>query len=162
MTLGTRPATRLLLTAGAASVLLLAVTGCEKPNPGVSVWSGTTSQHTQALCWSADATQSVEAAGCARDVITKAREGGQIPEISVIPGDTIGISVDPKVAANGWIPEVGSEPLATTPITSTYFRFTFPDLQSVPAEGLELRVLASGESNNDLRGLWVYRLVPAP
>lgn len=162
MTLGSSPAARLFLTTGAAGVLLLALTGCDKPNPGVSVWSGTTSEHTQALCWSADATQSVEAAGCASDVITKAREGGEIPEIAVVPGDTIGISVDPTVADNGWIPQVGSEPLATTPITSTYFRFTFPDLQSVPAEGLELQVLASGESVNDLRGLWVYKLVPAP
>lgn len=138
-----------------------AATGCEKPNPGVTVWAGTSSNNSRAICWSANPGESVTARGCAQDVVSKALNGGTIPQVTVVPGDTIGISVDPVVADLGWIPEVGNQPLVQAPIKETYFRFTYPDLQPVPAEGLELRVVASGENTSAIRGLWVYQLMPA-
>lgn len=143
------------LAAGTA----VALTGCEKPNPGVTVFSGTNSEHTQALCWSADATESVQARGCADDILQQAVDGGEVPTITVIPGDVVGISVDPVVADNGWLPVVGDQALSETPITTTYFRFTFPESVAIPEGGFEMQIKAAGESADDLRGIWLFRLV---
>ncbi len=49
--------------AGTAAATVLA--GCEQPTPGVTMWSGTHSTRAQALCWSDDPTQSVDAQKCA-------------------------------------------------------------------------------------------------
>lgn len=137
-----------------------ALAACEKPNPGVTVWSGTNSQHEQAVCWSADPTQSIQAQGCAASIVAEAQAGGNVPVIPVVPGDVVGISVDPVVTDGGWFPVIGGQRLSETPITSTYWRFTFPELQTFPAEGLELRIQAAGEGADSLRGLWLFQLQP--
>jgi hypothetical protein len=144
------------LAAGTAAAL----TGCEKPNPGVTVFSGTNSEHAQALCWSPDAAESVQARGCAGDILQKAVDGGEVPIITVTPGDVVGISVDPVVADNGWVPVVGNESLSQTPITTTYFRFTFPEAVTAPEGGFEMQIKAAGENASDLRGIWLFKLTP--
>jgi hypothetical protein len=137
---------------------VLALTACEKPAPGVSVFSGMTSTHRAALCWSFDGAP-LSPETCAQDVVTQALEGAEVGRIPVIPGDVIGISVDPVVADAGWFPVIGSQRLTQTPITSTYYRFTYPDLQQVPADGVSLQVVAGRDGT---RGLWVFQLVPSP
>ena len=87
--------------------------------------------------------------------------GGKAPVITVTPGNTLGISVDPEVADNGWFPVIGQERLSQTPITSTYFRFTFPTLQQIPADGFTLQIVARGSKPDITRGLWIYKLQPA-
>ncbi len=73
-----------------------------------------------------------------------------------MPGDTVGISVDPKVADAGWTPVIGQQRLTSTPLDTTYYRFTYPDLQEVPADGVLLQIVAGrGEST---KGIWVFRL----
>ena len=138
-------------------VLPLALAACEKPNPGASVFSGTSSEYQQAACWKADA--AIDIAGCARDVLEGATSGEALATIPVVPGDTIGISVDPVVADAGWVPSINGQGLAPAPITSTYYRFTFPEFQEVPAEGLIMEVVAG--SDGEARGLWLFRLVPS-
>jgi hypothetical protein len=139
---------------------VLGLAACEKPNPGATVWSGTQSAHSQALCWSSDpAVASTK--DCAQDVIAKFLAGGQAPVITVGPGNTLGISVDPVVADNGWFPVIGQERLSQTPITSTYFRFTFPTLQQIPAEGFTLQIVARGSKPDITRGLWIYKIQTA-
>ena len=44
---------RLALTVAALAAVTVALAGCEKPNPGASVFSGTTTQYRQAACWAA-------------------------------------------------------------------------------------------------------------
>lgn len=142
-----------------ASAAVFALGACEKPAPGISVFSGTTTKHDAALCWSFSG-DSLSPEDCAQDVVQEALTGSGVFSIPVIPGETVGISVDPKVADEGWTPVIGTERLVQTPINSTYFRFSFPDLQEVPAGGLPLQVVAgSGEVT---RGIWVFRLVPNP
>ena len=63
------------------------------------------------------------------------------------------------MADAGWFPVIGDQRLTQSPITSTYYRFTFPDLQEVPAEGLTLQIVAGQDDKT--RGIWVYQLVPA-
>ena len=148
---------RLAVIALAAGTVA-ALSGCEKPNPGVTVFSGTNSERQQAICWSADAAESVEARGCASSIIQEAIDGGRVPTVNVVPGSTVGISVDPVIADHGWIPSVGGQQLSQTPITSTYFRFTFPEVTASPEGGYEMRIQAAGENPANLRGLWVFKL----
>jgi len=139
-----------------ASALLLSA--CEKPSPGVSVFSGSTSSYREAVCWSFDG-EPLGPETCAQDIVAQALEGEQVASLPVLPGDVIGISVDPKVADLGWYPVVGSQRLTQQPVFSTYYRFTYPDLQPVPPDGVALQVVA-GQGTETL-GLWVFRIVPA-
>lgn len=143
----------------AIPVVALAVFGlsaCEKPAPGVSVTSGTTTAYRTALCWSFSG-EPLSAQNCAQDLVTQAVDGGQAARIPVIPGATIGISVDPVVADTGWYPVIGTQKLTEQPLTTTYYRFTYPDLQEVPAGGVPLQIVAA--DGNDTLGLWVFSLV---
>lgn len=149
-----------MLVFGAAMAGTVLLTGCEKPFPGATVWSGTNSEHASALCWSFDAAQPIDETQCASAVQEKAAEDGELPRLSVTGGQTVGISVDPVLADNGWIPVINNERLSEQPITSTYWRFTFPEFQELPAEGVELQILAVGENADQLRGIWAYTLVP--
>ena len=140
------------LIAVSAALLL---TGCEKPAPGVSVFSGTTTEHRQAVCWAFES-DALEPGNCAQELLTEASAGDVVARIPVVPGDTVGISVDPKVAEAGWTPVIGQQRLTSTPLDTTYYRFTYPDLQEVPADGVLLQIVAGrGEST---RGIWVFRL----
>jgi hypothetical protein len=49
--------------------------------------------------------------------------------------------------------------LTSTPLTSPYFRFTFPDLQEVPEDGVLLQIVAG--QGDSTRGIWIFRLVRA-
>lgn len=148
---------RLPLILVGAAALVLGLTGCEKPNPGASVFSGTTTQWRQAVCWAAEG-ESIDADACAQDVIAKAADGGQLASIPVVPGQIVGISVDPVVADTGWFPRINGQNLTQAPITSTYFRFTFPEFQEVAADGLLMELVAGSEGAN--RGIWFFQLVP--
>lgn len=145
-----------------AAITLTAVslmfTGCTKPAPGASVFSGTVTKHREATCWAFDA-PALAAGECAQDLIAQAATGDAVSVIPVVPGDTVGISVEPIVADAGWFPVVGNQRLTSTPITSTYYRFTFPELQEIPAEGLLLQIVAGSDTNT--RGIWVFKLDPA-
>ncbi|MGA1479540.1 MAG: hypothetical protein ACO38N_00530 [Candidatus Nanopelagicales bacterium] len=137
---------------------VLALAACEKPAPGVSVVSGMTSAYRAALCWSFDG-EPLSAETCAQDVVTEALDGADVARVPVIPGQVSGISVDPVVADAGWFPVIGSQRLTQQPITSTYYRFTYPDLQEVPADGVSLQVVAGADGT---LGLWIFQLIPSP
>jgi hypothetical protein len=130
------------------SSLVLALAGCEHPRPGATAWSGTTSEYRPALCW---ADQGVV------DTQSCAEAESDLPEIPVLAGRVIGISIDPKVAKNGWIPFLDNEPMTQGPITSSYWRVPFPG--SLRAQGATLRVISLGESGS-AQGLWAWRLIP--
>ena len=149
---------RVALVLAAGIAVILGVAGCEKPNPGASVFSGTTSQWREADCWGFDGS-TIDISACAKDVLEAATSGAKLPVIPVTPGQTIGISVDPVVADAGWQPLVNNQSLSPSPITSTYYRFTFPEFQELPEEGVVMEILA-GEQGA-ARGLWMFRLVPA-
>lgn len=144
-----RRVAQLLALAGLAAA---ALAGCEKPFPGATVWSGTQSDFREAQCWSFDATEPLDAPGCLE-------QRDNVGSVSVIPGSTVGISVDPKVAENGWFPTIGDQRLTTNPLTTTYFRFSLSE-QNLE-KPLELRVLALGEDRSKVRGLWLYELTRA-
>jgi hypothetical protein len=146
---------RAAVIAIAAAAAAVSLTACDKPNPIATVFSGTTSDWQPALCWSHDGAP-IDLEACAQAVLGAA---GEVPQIPVVPGSTIGISVDPVVAEAGWRPVVNGQDLVPGLITSTYFRFTFPDLQAVPEDGVRMQILAGPA--DEARGVWSFELVPA-
>jgi hypothetical protein len=137
---------------------LLVLSGCTKPLPGATVFSGANSQGRQATCWAFDA-EELAAGDCAQDLIAQAATGDAVSVVNVFPGDTVGISVDPVVAETGWFVVLGNQRLTENPITSLYYRFTFPAAQEIPAEGVLLQIVAS--SGVGARGIWVFKLEQA-
>ncbi|MGB7980493.1 MAG: hypothetical protein WCF36_06830 [Candidatus Nanopelagicales bacterium] len=150
------PRRSLAIAAVVLSPLLLS--GCEKPNPGVTVWSGTASEHVQALCWAHAEVGGLTPAECAQDVLDKAGKGEGIASLEVSPGGTVGISVDPVVAEGGWSVSIAGQSLASG-LTDTYYRFTFPEQVATEGTGFTLQVIASAEPNGQ-RGYWFFQLVP--
>lgn len=143
----------LVALAGAA----MSLTACEKPPPGVSVFSGTTSVRSEALCWAFESDQ-LTPGECAQEILQ-----GQSPpdaqNLTVTPGNTVGISVDPAIAESGWTISIGGQKLIETPLTTTYFRFTLPDLPSqLGTEQLPLQIIAG--QNTKIRGVWIVGLQP--
>jgi hypothetical protein len=150
------PRRSLAIALVALSPLILA--GCQKPYPGVTVWSGTSSQHEPALCWQSEEVGGLTAEECAADVLETAGSGQGIAIIEVSPGDTVGISVDPVVAESGWSAQIAGQSLATG-ITDTYYRFTFPEQVATEGAGYTLQVIAAAQPNG-ARGYWFFQLVP--
>jgi hypothetical protein len=156
------PRRSLAIALVALSPLVLA--GCEKPYPGVTVWSGTSSEHLSALCWQPKELGGLSAGECAQDTLEKAGSGQGIAALEVRPGDTLGISVDPVVAEAGWSVQIAGQTLATN-LTETYFRFTFPEdpqvWEQATAEGpgYILQVIAAAKPNG-ARGYWFVQVLP--
>lgn len=146
------------MVAGVAGLGVLALSGCTQPTPEVTVWSGTASVVRPATCWSTDASVTDAVKACIADAQSKPTT--DIPTVAVTPGNVIGINVDPQVAEATWLPSVGQQPLAEAPISDSYYRFTYPNVQT-PAQGYLLAVTAKGTSADQNRGLWLFRLVPA-
>jgi hypothetical protein len=149
---------RRIALAAAVAVAGLALTACEKPAPGVSVFSGTTTEHRAALCWSFSG-ETLQPEQCAQDLVQRALDGDGVASVPTLANQTVGISVDPTVADTGWFPILGSQRLTEEPVRSTYFRFTFPAVQ-VPADGVPLQIVAG--DGQTTRGIWIFRLVPTP
>jgi hypothetical protein len=136
----------------------LVLSGCEKPYPGVTVWSGTSSEHAEALCWQPKELGGLTAAECANDVLETAGSGQGISGLEVAPGATVGVSVDPVVADGGWSLQIAGQTLATG-LTDTYYRFTFPEQVAAEGAGYTLQVIAAAKPNGS-RGYWFFQLVP--
>lgn len=148
---------RLALVAVAALTPIL-LAGCEKPKPGVTVWSGTSSEHVEATCWQFDDPGSLSANDCAQDLLQKAGQGEGITRLEVAPGDTVGVSVDPVVAEHGWSVQIAGQTLAAG-LTDTYYRFTFPESVATEGPGYTLQVIAAAQPSGT-RGYWFFQLLP--
>lgn len=149
---------RVLLAGILGATLVLGLSACEKPDPSATVFSGTTSKWKPATCWAPEGS-TIDVDACAKEIVQSTSDGATLPAIPVAPGDTVGISVDPVVADAGWQPVINNESRSGGPVTSTYYRFTMPEQSSLPADGIVLQIIA-GTSGN-LRGVWLFRLVPA-
>jgi hypothetical protein len=146
------------LAIGLVALSPLVLAGCEKPYPGVTVWSGTSSEHAAALCWQFQEGASLGPRDCAEDVLAQAGSGEGITRLEVSPGATVGISVDPVVADSGWSVQIAGQTLAAG-LTDTYYRFTFPEQVAAEGPGYTLQVIAAA-SDTGSRGYWFFQLVP--
>lgn len=146
---------RIVPMLAALGMAMLALAACEKPAPGISVVSGSTTVRAEAVCWSFTG-EPLDAAKCAEDALP-ALSGDGVPRVPVLAGQFVGISVDPSVADAGWTVSVSGDRLTPQALTTTYYRFPFP-LATIPGEGLSMEISAG--NGEDLVGVWVFRLVP--
>lgn len=131
---------------GLVAVGFLTLTGCDKPSPTVTVFSGGSSTLAEAQCWSrSDAP--VNTAACSSE--------DRVGSIKVRANQTIGISVDSKIADKGWLVAIGQSQLVRAPITKTYFRFQLSsaDLASGP---LRLQIVAIDKTGKAPLGRWQF------
>lgn len=140
------PAARRSVALGLAAVGLLTLTGCDKPNPTVTVFSGSSSNRAEAICWS-DNGKPVDTSTC--------RGEERVGAITVRADQTVGISVDPKIADSGWIVAVGETQLTSRKITETYFRFSLTP-QQLAAGPLRLQVVAVDKAGTAPAGRWLF------
>lgn len=136
-----------------ATAATAALASCEKPPPGVSVFNGTSSQRVEPTCFSWEGT--IDAQQCLTEAAGRAA-GGETKRLDVSPGTVVGISVDTSIAEAGWYPTINGQRLNQDTITSTYFRFTFPEGAPASPQGYPLAVVSEGEQ----KGVWVVRLDP--
>jgi hypothetical protein len=148
-----------LAALSAAAVATLA--GCDKPSPGVTVFSGTHSDHREAICWSPDADQAFDESDCSITLqSTEDFNDRLLDKVAIIPtapGDTVGISVDTAVADNGWRVSINGRSLTRGPVTDTYFRFTMPG-QLLRNGDAQLVVQALTSDGDGVRGSWIFGL----
>lgn len=132
---------------------VLALAGCEKPTPQVTVFSGTSSVQDQAVCYAREDEPPVDVQQC----LAGAGEDG-VRSLDVIPGRTLGISVDVPVAEQQWIVLLDGQQFTQRPITdSTYRRFLVSDEFGAQGPAL-LQVRELGGDAEEVRGVWLFRL----
>jgi hypothetical protein len=149
----------------AVGVLAVSLSACEQPTPQVSVFSGTSSDHRQAVCWSADA-QPVDLKEClsvtgAGAVDKAASLQESVGEVTVRAGATIGVSVDPEIADRGWYVTLGTNRVNVAPIEDTYYKFSLPADVVEQGRTIPMYVLAQGEATQGASGVWAFQLVPS-
>ena len=127
-----------------------ALASCEKPPPGVTVFTGTTSERLAPTCFSWDG--QIDPQQCLNDAAQKAASG-QTARLSVVPENVVGISVDPAIAEQGWYPSIAGQRLSQEEITETYFRLSFPRVPANP-QGYPLAIISEGEQ----KGVWAVRM----
>ena len=145
---------------------LLALTGCDKPHPNATVFSGSNSVTRAAICWSPDANRTFTDSECLVQVADGKLSAQAVAELAdylepipVKPAQTIGISVDPEIADAGWTITINSRPLNSQPISTTYYRFALSE-RDLRRGSLEMRVFAAADDQKSQRGYWLFELSP--
>jgi len=141
---------RPLASVAAGACLLIGLTGCEKPTPGVTVSSGSHSVHVESTTYCRDG-QSLAAHDCVD-------HSDRFGLIRVKTGDAVAVDVDKTLADHGWrlvLPDVQQ---ATPAQDDHHFAFR-PDFSQGPILHLEIRSLDSVADNATVTGVWKFQLV---
>ena len=125
------------------------------------MFSGSTSAHREAVCWAPDANEAFVEADCSIPLRSTEEFNEQLLEkvaiVPTAPGETVGISVDPGVAATGWQLSINGRALTREAITEKYFRFTMPP-QPLRNGDAQLVIQALTEDGEAIRGSWIFGL----
>jgi hypothetical protein len=141
---------RPLATAAVGATLLLGLTGCEKPTPGVTVSSGKRSVHIESTTFCREG-QSIADNDCVTHPDRSAL-------IRVKAGEQVGIDVDKSIAEHGWV-LVATASNETSPVQDAHhFSFT-PQFNQGPIFDLEVRSLDRVADDARPTGFWRIRLV---
>lgn len=156
------PALKAAAVAVVSVTALAGLTACEKPKPGVTVFSGTHSANREAICWSPDADEAVTGSDCSLQLGPSDADFDKqlLDQVAIVPtaaGATVGISVDPVVARDGWLVTINGRALTRETITDKYFRFTMPP-QPLRRGDAQLVVQAVTAGGDGVRGAWLFGL----
>ena len=135
--------------------LTFTLSGCEKPKPQITVTAGTNTVVAPALCWADDTP--LDTTACSKVINAATKPSAVLPTVQIQRDQTIGVSVDPKVAKFGWNIRLADQNINPTTITSTYYRFTNP-LGTTAANGQYLLILANSKAQG-ARGIWLYKII---
>ncbi len=139
-----------VVTVAAVLAATAALASCEKPPPGVTVFTGTSSQRLAPTCFSWEG--QIDPQQCLTEAAAAAA-AGQTKRLDVVAENVVGISVDPSIAEEGWYPTVAGQRLSQETLKTTYFRFTFPRVPANP-QGYPLAVVSEGQE----KGVWTVRM----
>jgi len=134
----------------AAAALLLALAGCEKPTPGVTVAAGTNSVHIESTVYCHEG-QSAEAQNCEEHV-------DRFGLVRVKQGQAVMIDVDKDIAENGWKLVDTDANAQSNPIDEHFFSYT-PDFANGPIVHLEVRSLERPTTGARTTGVWKFQLI---
>jgi hypothetical protein len=148
-------ARRRLLAAASATTALVALTGCEKPAPLVTLVAGGQSVYSEASGYCFEEDQTLAAGGCAE------REQA-VQRLETREGERIGIDVDKELVDRGWQLEIvdPADPergVASGRLTDHYLPIQAPGIR----QGGRLRLIVrtvSGEQDTPT-GEWQFELV---
>ena len=147
-------ARRRLLAATSAAAAAVALTGCERPTPIVTVVSGMQSEWKEADRFCFDAGTCIE-------------EEAELPRIRVSNGATVGIDVDRELADGAWGVVLdglsADQQRVQTPVQRDNHYLRLPRV-GLDADGAVLTVLLLDEDDpegSEPRGAWSFQLVPA-
>ena len=147
------PARRRLLAASSSVLALVALTGCEKPAPLVTLVSGGQSVYTEANAYCFEEGTSLQGDECA--------ERAQGPtRLEVRPGELVGVDVGKDLVERGWRIQFGTgdDPNNTSPVFEDQHYFTF-EAPGLPDEGAPITVYTVDEKEAPT-GRWLFQLVP--
>jgi methionine-rich copper-binding protein CopC len=155
-----RPLLRIAALVG-AMIATVGLAACEKPAPGATVFSGTTSAHREAVCWAPEANEAFVEADCSISLQSSEEFNQRLLDkvaiVATTPGETVGISVDPAVAESGWLVSINGRALTREPISEEYFRFTMPP-QPLRKGDAQLVIQALTDDGEAIRGSWIFGL----
>ena len=149
------------LAALAAAVALVGLTGCEKPSPGVTLFSGNATVRDEAFSY------------CFEDQDPQAAEGSEdacrldadrTPKVlEVRPGDTVTVDVDKDLVEDGWFAALrveGQDPVRTAVVVDEHTTRIQPDFNQGARQFVEVRKLAEPREDAQVTGLWLFAVVP--
>jgi hypothetical protein len=129
-------------------MILPILAGCEKPTPTVTAASVGTSVQADAICWSESATVPISDE-CRLDP-------SLIKNLTVIPGEFVGFSVDKKIAKSGWVVSINGQRATPGILNSLYYRFNTGE-NTFNNGPIEVEIYAV-TSEAKARGVWAFTL----
>ena len=143
---------RTLLTSVTAGALLLLVSGCERPTPGVTLASGSDSVHVESTTFCFDEP----------DKDCETNPGiDRVGVLQVRSGDTVSIDVDQELAEKGWYLVDADAQQRSGTLDKHHFTFT-ADFANRPTAGvinLQVKSTVKVDDNARVRGYWRFQLV---
>jgi hypothetical protein len=141
---------RPLASLAAGACLLVALTGCQKPTPGVTVSSGSRSVHIESTTYCRDG-QSAQKQDCVEHL-------DRLGVIQVQQGNRVGIDVASSIANHGWYLYDADAKARSEVQDEHHFAYT-PDFSTSPIIHLEVRSLDRVANDAQTTGVWKFQLV---
>jgi hypothetical protein len=141
---------RPLVVAASGALLLMSLTGCQKPTPGVTLSTGTHSVHVESTTFCRDG-QSAASRNCVEHLT-------RTTIVRVKQGDAVGIDVDRTLAEHGWI-LVDADANARSDVQDEHHFSYTPDFRAGPVIHLEVRSLDRVADDARTTGVWKFQLV---
>ncbi|MDP9182259.1 MAG: DUF2771 domain-containing protein [Actinomycetota bacterium] len=141
---------RPLASVAAGACLLVGLTGCQKPTPGVTASSGTRSVHIESTTYCRDG-QSAAKQDCVEHL-------DRVGVLEVKQGNPVAFDVDPTLAEHGWILVLADANARSQVLDDHHFSYT-PDFSSGPVVRLEVRSLDRAADDATTTGVWKFQLL---